>query len=154
MGAVAGQSERQGCRGSRKAGVDNEPFDQLKWLTRKPNHGSAQEESQCMTTRDSRWENIEKPEAILLSVIGKIGHLFPDDTANNVTELATHSEPGIALETLCTQIDEHQLSIDADTFNDIMQVAILIGLYPAELETIKASLVRAIPWLGKPRPPP
>lgn len=79
-------------------------------------------------------ERSEKPAAIILSVLGRVGGRFPDDTVRIVGELVSHNEVGIALETLCSQVFEYELDLSEEDQARLKEAASLLGISHTQLD--------------------
>ncbi|SCU76054.1 hypothetical protein CNECB9_2710005 [Cupriavidus necator] len=73
-------------------------------------------------------------EAILAAVLDEVVSAFPDDTVKNVQNLLDHGEPGIALETLCTQLVEYRLEVSPEIKSRLRAAADLMGMSITDLD--------------------
>ena len=76
----------------------------------------------------------EKPEAIILAVLGQVGGGLPEDTVKIIGELANHNEAGVALDTLCSQVFEYGLNLSEEDRARLKEAASLLGIPSAQLD--------------------
>lgn len=72
--------------------------------------------------------DFSKVESVIAAVLVDVSSAFPDDTVKNVQELLAHGEPGIALETLCTQLAEYEIEVSPDITTRLRAAACLMGI--------------------------
>lgn len=78
----------------------------------------------------------EIPNAGLLiaEVLDEVASSFPDGTGENVRELLSHGEPGVALEILCTQLAEYEIEIAPVDKSKLRLAASLMGMSWTDLD--------------------
>ncbi len=70
---------------------------------------------------------------IVNEYIGQLSNYEVDSIIN----LAKHREWGVALENLCTQIDEYRLSVSADSYQKIEQMVNEMSLNDVDLDVLR-----------------
>jgi len=70
----------------------------------------------------------EKAESIIMSVIVRIGGMFPDSTVEFVGDLIDHNEYGVALKALCTQAFEYGIDLSIKEKCDLKEAARLLEM--------------------------
>ena len=81
-------------------------------------------------------------EQEVIGVIQACRGLIPDSQLDEMVDLANHAEWGIALENLCTQLDEHHAILDEVTLARIEQLGTRMKLAPDYWLRLKRSPFR------------
>ncbi|MGV3654110.1 MAG: MafI family immunity protein [Noviherbaspirillum sp.] len=68
------------------------------------------------------------PSAIIFAVLNEFGKHFPDATVANACDLLNGNEPGLALEVLCTQLNEYAIELPPKVKADLEKAAHLMGI--------------------------
>jgi hypothetical protein len=69
-------------------------------------------------------------EKELINVLESMKNNLPHDLYESNIELIEHGEAVIALENLCSQIDDNEIPITKEIYNKIKDIAIGAGLSP------------------------
>jgi hypothetical protein len=67
-------------------------------------------------------------EERLARVLGRVSGLLPDDQLQEMRQLVQAGEPGIALENLCTQLYEYDVSVPAELAAELEALAEAMGI--------------------------
>jgi len=78
--------------------------------------------------------DIQNVTRMLSDSLTEVEAYFPDDTVRNVQDLLDHNEPGLALETLCTQLIEYQIVVSSDVNTRLAATENLIGLASSRIK--------------------
>ncbi|MFV0348873.1 MAG: MafI family immunity protein [Halodesulfovibrio sp.] len=79
-------------------------------------------------------EEIEMAELIIRTVLGQVGDEFPDNTVLIVDDLIAHSEVGVALEILCSQIFEYNIELSDGHRARLKDAACLLKMSLSQLD--------------------
>ena len=75
--------------------------------------------------------NFRQIEDTLLTIIASVdGNKIPADRMQSTRELTVAGEPGIALEILCSNLDDFGVAITADTLSLIREIGQAMGIDP------------------------
>ncbi len=78
-----------------------------------------------------------KVEEELSDLINNFDQLIPSEQLQEMKDLNSSGEPGIAYENLCTQIFEFDIKVSETRFSQIRQIGLAIGLAPKYWERIR-----------------
>lgn len=73
----------------------------------------------------------DKIEEIMQALIVRLDHMLPETDIANARELVDAGEYGVALDLLCNQLYEYDMTIDQQIFDSISHSATLMNM-PAE----------------------
>lgn len=77
---------------------------------------------------------------LIAEALDEVASSFPDDdTVRNIQELLNHGEPGVALETLCTQLVEYEIEVAPDVKSRLRLAADLMGMSWTDLDGLSNS---------------
>lgn len=74
----------------------------------------------------------------ILSVLGELRDKFPPGVADIIYELVEHNEPGVALDTLCSQTFEAGISLSEENRSKLLGVAASLGIPTSQLDGLSA----------------
>jgi len=74
--------------------------------------------------------NAEEIENTLLAIIDCFEGQVPTERLQDMRELTTAGEPGIALENLCSNLDDYGVAITPDSLAKIREVGQAMGIGP------------------------
>ncbi|UUC49765.1 MafI family immunity protein [Pseudomonas citronellolis] len=78
-----------------------------------------------------------KPEEIIKAALNEVAKYFDDDTEKNIEELLEFGEPGVALEVLCSQLVEFDISVPVTVKERLDLAARIMGMKVDELQDLK-----------------
>ncbi|WP_137973736.1 MafI family immunity protein [Pseudomonas sp. F(2018)] len=76
-------------------------------------------------------------EKLMRAALDEVSGCFDDDTAENVRELLSSGEPGVALEILCSQLVEFDISVSQGVKDLLAESARNMGMDIEELREIR-----------------
>jgi len=79
------------------------------------------------------------PEKLIEMAMLELSGVFLDDTEASVKELLAAGEPGVALETLCTQLLEYDISVSDELKNRLVAAANIMNIEVEELKMLRIS---------------
>lgn len=80
------------------------------------------------------------PANIIIKVLNEFNGSFPVETEENVRDLVEHTETGVALCVLCSQIFEFGIELSAHKKSQLMKAANLMGISLSDLDGMTEQL--------------
>lgn len=74
----------------------------------------------------------------ILSVLGELRDKLPPRVTDIIYELVEHNEPGVALDTLCSQTFEAGISLSEENRSRLLGVAASLGIPISQLDGLSA----------------
>jgi hypothetical protein len=71
---------------------------------------------------------ITEIEARLAEVLNRSKGSIPDEQLADMQDLNEHGEPGVALENFCTQLDEYDVAVPQELWNELRCLGEAMGL--------------------------
>lgn len=78
----------------------------------------------------------EDTKEILIKILDACKDKLPQERYNSTIELVQVGEEGIALENLCSNIDDFEITLSQDSFDKIQYLAVKMGLHPDSWEFV------------------
>lgn len=75
----------------------------------------------------------------LRGVVLEVAHLLLPAEVQDIWEYLDYDEPGLAFETLCTQLHEHDSVVSADTVGRLREVGSAMDLEPRQWQILRVS---------------
>ncbi len=79
-------------------------------------------------------------DKIFAEVIALLWGKIPDDQLDSNVDVYRYSSPTIALECLCSQIDDHKIAIDRHVFEHLRKLCEAKGVDCSYLDSVKIQL--------------
>ncbi len=78
-------------------------------------------------------------DGVLRAIVVRVEAALPRDDIENVWEFIDVGEPGLALETLCTQLDEYDIAVPPEVLDQMRTIGHGMGLDASLWEGLKLS---------------